>query len=431
MIDLAEELAGETLDVLVARSSLLVAESRFTDAVSELQRALETAPGSPRILSQMGSACMWTGDFERAADCFEHAAQINPMVLAGMVNAHRFPTDHKTLETMHQLADNPLIISESRAAMHFALARMLDKREQLDEAFAHLDKANALARRSIEFDPDAFTSLVDAIIHIFTPELLNRLMATGVNHRRPIFVVGLPRSGTTLTEQMLSTHPDVFGAGELTGMPAIQIRLPHVLNTHARFPACMHRMTAKAQNHAAAYYLAQLSRLDDTALRVVDKLPHNFIRIGLIRAIFPEAAIVHIRRDIRDVALSSYFQNFKAKGTGLGYAFDLEHMARQATDYFRLMEHWRSVLPDGFFEIDYEDLVAAPEETMRGVLDHLELDWNDAVLEHSRTKRPVMTASAWQARQPVYTSSKERWRRYEKQLAPFLDALPRFGPRQG
>jgi hypothetical protein len=236
----------------------------------------------------------------------------------------------------------------------------------------------------------------------------------------------MPRSGTTLVEQILASHSRVFGAGELGCVPAITTLMPRVIGTDRRYPECLPDFKPWMAGHAAAYYLKKLQVLDGTAERVVDKLPHNFLHLGLIRAIFPNAAIIHVRRDLRDVAVSNYFTNFRQRHGGMGYAFSLEDIGHMANDYLKIMRHWDTLLPDPPLLVRYEELVDDPEGLTRRMLDFVGLDWEPDVLRFHQTRRTVRTASAWQVRQPLYSSSLARWRRYAEHLEPLLNVLGEY-----
>jgi hypothetical protein len=316
--------------------------------------------------------------------------------------------------------------------MHFALAGTFDKLAEYDQAFTHLAEANELSKKVIGYKPEAFTRQIDLTIKVFGGPLFRRTRGMGLESDLPLFVVGMPRSGTTLTETVLGSHPRVFPGGELPFVPMIVRRMPRVLKMQKPYPVCMGRFARRTAEHAARFYLKNARGLegakDNSFSRVVDKLPHNFQHLGLIGIILPGARIIHVRRDPRDIAVSNYFQNFKAKRGGMGYAFDLEHIGRQIADYLRVMKHWRERPEVPFMEMRYEDLVHDPESTARAMLDHAGLHFDPAVLEPHKTERAVKTASVWQVRQPIYKTSAKRWQRYESHLGPLFAALDEHAP---
>jgi tetratricopeptide (TPR) repeat protein len=363
------------------------------------------------------------GKLEEAGDCFERAAEINPMALSQMVNARRFPDDPEALIKMSQLADNPLMPQAARISMSFALADLYDKRKEPDQAWPYLELANRLTDKGLNFDPDTFSKKVDLFCQTFNKDFLHSLEPIRGSDRIPIFVVGMPRSGTTLTEQILSSHAAIFGAGELDLMARLTGLLPRVLKTKTPYPGCVNQMTPHLREEAARFYLHGLYQYDQEHTYVVDKMPHNFMQLGLIAMIFPKARIIHVRRDPRDTALSNFQQNFKAKHGALGYAFHLENTARQINDYHRMMEHWKQVLPLPIFELTYEELISNQDEVSREMLTFVGVDWDEQVREFHKTERAVRTASVSQVRQPIYKTSQQKWRKYEKYLGPFLENL--------
>jgi tetratricopeptide (TPR) repeat protein len=408
---------------LMARAEVRSATGDEIGAEQDLRRAVEMYPGLAEAWGALGHLLLCTGKLDEAESCLSRAADLNPIALASLVEARTLPDDPQAVERMERLVDNPLLPREPRAALHFALTKLLERKEEYHRAFGHAKSANELLGCAIGWDPEQNSKTVQNIAAAFTPDLFEKLQEKGSSSQRPIFVVGMPRSGTTLTEQILAGHPQVFGAGEL-GFIANLIRLmPRVLKTNTPYPRCLSMFKPWMADHAAAYYLKKIAGLDPEALKVVDKMPHNFLHLGLIALAFPNASIIHVRRDPRDVAVSNYFTNFRWKHGGLGYAFDLEHIGQALNDHRFLMDHWRKVLPIPLFELKYEELVEHPQETVRNMLDFVGLPWDDRVMEFHEARRPVKTASVWQVRKPLYATSKQRWRRYREYLGPLFAVL--------
>jgi tetratricopeptide (TPR) repeat protein len=431
-VEQALEAGGEKPGPLMARASLAAAREDYDAAESDLRKALSVHPGSPAVLSQLGHTLMWTGRIDEAVECFEKAARISPQALAALVTARKFPEDEATIERMRRFAADPLVPSEGRSGMHFALASTFDKLAEYGRAFEHLDAANTLVRKGIDYDPDRFSRQIEATMKVFREPLFRRTTGMGIGDQRPLFVVGMPRSGTTLTETVLGSHSAVFPGGEMPFLPMVTKRMPRVLKMKKPYPICMGRFHLRTARHAGVFYVKNAMGLegarDKEYRRIVDKLPHNFQHLGLISIILPGARIVHVRRDPRDTAVSNYFQNFKAKRGGMGYAFDLTHIGRQIADYLRIMDYWRERPEVEFMDMRYEDLVHDPETSSRAMLDHAGLDFDPKVLEHHKTERAVRTASVWQVRQPIYKTSAERWRRYEPWLGPLFQTLDEYAP---
>ncbi len=392
-------------------------------AEAGLREMLARYPGNASLLCSLGQSLMWTGNLDEAADCFDRASQLNPMALSQLVRTRRLPDDEATIQRMTEVADNSLLPREARSAMSFALAEAHHSRGDYPQAATTLKAANALAARDLNYSPDHFQRWVGRNITAYSRDWFDSLPAIRPAGRQAVFVVGMPRSGTTLVEQILAAHPDVFGAGELDLVPSLTRLMPRVLGLATHYPECLPALTPELREEAARYYLHGLDQHDRDHPSIVDKLPHNFVNLGLIASILPGARIIHVRRDPRDVALSNFQQNFKARHGGMGFAFDLEHIAGQLNMHQRIMTHWREVLPIPMLELRYEALVADQAAATAQMLDYLGLDWRDEVLHFERVDRPVKTASVSQVREPIYSSSSGKWRRYETLLEPLLAAL--------
>jgi hypothetical protein len=297
---------------------------------------------------------------------------------------------------------------------------MLDDADRFDEAFARYAQANNLfrewrAQAGERFDHDALRCRIETAVETFTPDFFSRKRGWGNNSELPVFIVGMPRSGTTLVEQICASHPAVFGAGELPDITRLWVALAR----GGAAPADGWQRHRIAQ--AADAYLEHLRLLGPSAMRVTDKMPGNVYHLGLIAVLFPRARIILCRRDPRDTCLSCYFQWFPS--SRLLYTYNLADCARQYLQTERLVAHWRNVLPLPMLEMQYEELVADQETQSRRLIDFLGLPWDPACLEFHKTRRTVTTASVWQVRQPMYSRSVGRWRNYEKHLRPLLDVL--------
>ena len=306
---------------------------------------------------------------------------------------------------------------DQKVELHFALAKAYNDLKRYEPAFEHLQKGNAIKRRRVSYGEALDMEFSRAIAASFTSELFETRRGAGDPSDVPVFVVGMPRSGTTLVEQILASHPSVFGAGELMYM----YRLAESGHAGGNFPFDIASLPDDALRRFGGFYAARVRALAPQAKRIVDKLPANFRLVGLIRLALPNARIIHVRRDPLDTCFSCYSKLFSQN---LDFTYDLGELGRYYKAYDKLMEHWRNVLPEGaMLEVQYEDLVSDFEPQARRLIAYCGLEWDDGCLSFHKTVRPVRTASAGQVRQPVFKTSIGRWRPYREHLRPLLDAL--------
>jgi tetratricopeptide (TPR) repeat protein len=392
------------------------------DTTSEelVRRAIALEPRNSEAHAVLGTILMQRGQFEDAAASYDLANALNTEDTTGpvgLVKVKRLSqADRPLIGQLEHKLRNPSITGHESVLVHFALGKAYDDLGEYGRAIEHFDQANALKKRVREkrYDRQAHATLVDRLIRRFTLEFFARNKDMAQEWEVPVLIVGMPRSGTTLAEQILSSHPEVAAGGELTFWPDHA----HDFGVDGRG-----RIDPVWMRETQAAYQAKLSQFSHAARRITDKLPQNFHNIGLLHAAFPNARVIHLRREPLDTCLSLYFNNF---GNGMDFSFDREWIVAYYTQYARLMTHWRSVLPSSrLLEIDYEELVAAPEPVIRRMIEFCGLQWHDACLRPEQNRRVVKTASLWQARQPIYGSSVSRWKRYEPWLGAFR-LLPRI-----
>ena len=435
---------------------------RYDETIDILKAALRLAPKSLQALNNLGLCLDEQGDHEGALDCYRAALEIDPDFAEGQFNIavglqnrgrfaeaidwHRkalasrpdlaqayyslaankeFKAEDADIAQIEDLLRQEDLSDEKKVHLNFALAQAYDDRDQVDRAFQHYRTANDLKSRLLGYDVEANERYTDRIIATFDRDFFAARQDYGSDSPLPIVIVGMPRSGTTLVEQILSSHPDVFGAGELRLFLDMVTDLPAMLETETDEPECIGQISREMSEDLAARHLKTLSALSPVAARVTDKMPSNYLRLGLIALLFPKAAIVHCNRDPLDNCVSCYLQNF---GQGMNFTYDLRHLGLAHRAYQRLMAHWRAVLPVPVLDVDYEKLIADQESVSRQIVDFCGLDWDDTVLDFHRTEREIRTASFWQARQPIYKSSIGRWRRYRDHLGPLFDALGHSEP---
>lgn len=411
------------------QAGLAAREQQFAAAEQAYHALLAEQAQSAPVLQGLGQLYMQLGRIDAAVDCFEKVKAIDPARgHAALINARHFPEDEGTLERLEQLARLPGQEGSVRASLLLQLASAWEKRCDYEKAFALADEANAANRRLLRYDPVAHRQYCARIRHAFSASLYTHRPGLGSESTLPVFVVGMPRSGTTLVEQMLAGHSRIHGAGELGSIPRIIAgldRWERRTGTGRSYPDCVDDLDARVCNGIAESVLQELRGHDADADFVVDKLPHNFENIGLIKLLFPKARIISVRRDPRDIAVSNFFIDYATKHGGMGFAYDLDWIGEQLADHNLLMHHWQQLFPGEILEVHYEKVLADPETEARRMLDYLGVEWEPQVLDFNTLDRPIKTASVWQVRQPIYHSSKAKWRRYEQHLKPLIAATNR------
>jgi tetratricopeptide (TPR) repeat protein len=387
-------------------------QRRPADAEASCRAALDIDPSHVEALSFLGELKADRGEFAQAEELFAKAIAIDPgfySAFAGIAT-HRKMTmaDSEWRHGVETLLAKRLPLS-AEVSLRYALGKYLDDVRQYDDAFDHYARANELTKRyGATYDRTQFSALVTRIIGRFQPEFIRECQTSASAADLPIVIVGMPRSGTSLAEQILASHPAVFGAGELTFWHGAYRRLEQTAPHGAPDGSLLADM--------ARNYLERLTALGSGSVRVVDKMPANFLYAGLIHAVFPNARIIHMQRHPLDTCLSIYFQNFFNIGA---YANDLDNLAHYYREYLRVTDHWRSTLPaTALLEIPYEALTEDQEGWTRRTLDFVGLPWDPKCLDFHRTERVVITASKWQVRQKIHASSAGRWRNYEKFVGP-------------
>ncbi|HEY8950504.1 MAG TPA: sulfotransferase [Rhizomicrobium sp.] len=397
--------AGDALNIL----------GRTDEALRAFRTVLSIDPNNAAAHFGTGNALLQLGNTAEARAALERAVALAPKRAAyhrALAEIALFRDGDPRLPPMEALARENLP-DEQKSELNFALAKAYDDLVRTESAFEHLKKANTLRRQAVTYDEGIVADFFADLETVFTPERLRH--ATGEGSSLPIFVVGMPRSGTSLVEQILGSDPSVLGAGELTGVQDL-IAEGMVGQDYPRDV-----LQDAAVSRFGKEYLRRLGKLPRDILHVVDKFPGNFQHLGLIHLALPNAKIIHVRRDPMDTCFSCYSKLFL---NGLDYTYDLGELGRYYRMYDALMAHWHSVLPDGaMLDVQYETLVNDFENEARRLVEYCGLEWNDRFLSFHENERAVRTHSQAQVRQPLFTSSIGRWRRYETYLRPLREVL--------
>ena len=426
----------------------LVELGREEEALAETLRSIELDPGSAEIRNDAGVVHSTVGDFDAAREAYRTALALDPGFAKAALNlakSKRFSAGSDEDEGRIRAAvEHGAADRATQRDLHLALGKIHDDRGEWETAFVHYERANRPFAEAAARQSDEWLALMDRMRAVFDADWFAARPPAPDADATPVFVVGMPRSGTTLIEQCLAAHPAVHGAGELnavlrlsaeaaragavvdplrTGVPSVHaVTRPGAAGA---YPLCVRALGAADFAALGRRYLDHLRTLAPRAARVTDKLPGNYLHLGFIATILPGAKIVHCRRDPLDNAISLYFTDFMV---GHEYSNDLRTIGRQIRGMRALMAHWETVLGDRLLTLDYEAVVADPEPLVRRMVAHVGLEWDDACLSPHEVAGTVRTASAWQVRQPVYRRSAGRARAYERFLGPVREGLGETAP---
>ncbi|HEY3782786.1 MAG TPA: sulfotransferase [Fimbriimonadaceae bacterium] len=416
-ISMNPTLAGAYLLVALG----LIHDGRSPEATPFLQKTIELAPNDANAIATLGSSLQTQGKIEEANAEFRKSIQTQPRqgyaYFALMHNKRVREEDRPMVQQMETLTKDATLTPKDINFLHYGLGKAYENLAEYEQAMHHLDEANRYAKQlklgQKLFDKKEYAETFDRTIRLFSKEMMERFQRVEPTNGLPIFILGMMRSGTTLLEQILSSHPQVEAAGELAFWTsnARQAVSPQLTAVN---PAELFRLANR--------YCEQLRKIGPTAKHVTDKMPANYLVIGFLHLAFPNSPIIHTRRNPADTCISIYATPNRRP---IDFAHDKENITFAYEQYLRLMDHWRKVLPpDRMLEIDYENVVADRDSVTRRVLEYCKLDWDEACANPERNERTVVTPSVWQVRQPIYSSSVERWRHFEPWLGPFARLLP-------
>lgn len=455
----ALQLQPESVETMTNLGDACVARSLYEEAIEILQRAVSIEPEFANAQRALANALHHAGRLKEALVCYERAGELvpgwqevmlgqarileqlgeyrksydilRPLIKVGHgdalpvffdISKHIGQREWALRELERFLDAHPDMRTEAAAGIHFQLGKHYDEAGEYDTAFRHFEQANAMSR--MHFDRDAQIRLVDEITATYDKVFIQTMRRADNKSDIPVFIVGMPRSGTSLVEQILASHPDIFGAGELPHLSRIARHFSNEL-PGIGYPRLAKYVTQRSLDSAAGHYLHELQGLCSRAARVIDKMPYNLVYIGLIFQLFPRARVIQCIRHPLDTCLSCFFSDF---GTvGHGFSYNLKSAGEFYIQYHRLMQHWISVFPDSLLQVNYAELVHEQEKISRHMVEFCGLGWNDRCLDFHKTKRFVFTLSYDQVRQPIYTHSLQRWKHYESHLQALRTQLETAG----
>jgi tetratricopeptide (TPR) repeat protein len=393
---------------------------RRDEATASFEKAIEIAPDYAEAHCNLGFVYQDFGEKEKAAEAFRKALSIDSgyaTAWSALANLSQNNLGESDVTTITSMLESPDLRDDQRTQLEFALGKVHEDRQEHAQAMPHYLEGNRLRRAALVYSVDDDRRVFENLTAVFDAGFFERWAGVGSDSSVPIFIVGMPRSGTSLAEQVLASHPLVQGGGELMALlRATSSRF--TLVDGIDYSASIASATAEDFECIAEHYLQAIAEVGGDASRVTDKLPTNFLNIGLISIVFPRATVIHCSRDPRDTCFSMFKHFFSARGHG--YAYDLEELGAYYNLYADLMAHWRAVAPISIHELRYEDMIRNQEETTRALLEACNLPWDPACLEFHKTARPVATLSADQVRRPIYSSSIGLWQQHQEALAPLL-----------
>jgi tetratricopeptide (TPR) repeat protein len=400
------------------------------DAIESFDKALEIAPDHVGAMCGKGNSCRTIGDQDGAIEAFRRSIETNPLhaeAYWSLANLKTFRFEDQEVDDMLALLGDERIPPEGQVQLNNALGLEFDGRNEYGRSFEFIDRGNRLRREQEFYDRIENEERIDLTIEVFSQQFLEDNAGYGDPDPAPIFIVGLPRSGSTLLEQILSSHSRVDGTHELADLGAIiqnNRKLTGLQKFHAdetrRYPMTIASLDADEFERLGSEYIERTRRHRGDRPFFTDKNPNNFVHVGLLQLILPNAKIINARRHPLDSCYGSYKQLF---ASGQPFTYDLVEIGEYYLQYQRLMEHWHVVLPGKVLDVQYEDVVADLESQVRRILDYCELDWEDSCLRFHETNRSVKTASSEQVRQPIYSSSVNTWRHYEPHLGVLIETL--------
>lgn len=411
-----------------AESHILMANAfgqagRLDESIESYRNALSIAPGHPGALSGMAHRLKTIGKQEESIAAYRQCLAANPLHTESywsLANLKTFRFKDEEVEAMETLLADKSVDDESRVYLHNALGLEYEGRKDYDKAFANFSTGNGIRRKAESYDPVDAQVINEALLEVFSKEFIEKNKGSGCLDASPIFVVGLPRSGSTLIEQILASHSQVEGTHELADLPRVVRAIPKRGKRNARFPESIVEFGSNAWTNLGDQYIERTRKFRSDRPVFIDKNPNNFVYAGLIKLILPNAKIINARRHPLDSCFGSYKQLF---ASGQSFTYDLMELGEYYLNYQKLMDHWHAVIPGHVLDVNYEDVVADLETQVRRILEYCQLPFEESCLRFHETDRAVKTASSEQVRRPIYSTSVNLWRNYENHLDLLIDTL--------
>jgi len=425
----------ENAEALTILGQVLHETDRYEEAIDVLERALKSAPRSPEALNFYGVALKSVGRLDEARDNLINALKLNDGMFGAYANLNDLVDFSKgegeelfnRMDAIFSAAKNTE--SDPFLPLHYAYGKGLEDRGEYERALKHYITGGKMKRKQLEYNEEETFAFFDSIREAFPKEVFENRRYDGLDDERPVFIIGMPRSGSTLAEQILSSHPDIYGAGEVKYLSRALGQLRDRFPSLPKFPEMVEKITPGQMDIVANNYLKALTAGAGDAKRITDKLLTNYFFVGFIHLLFPKAKFVNTQRDPVDTCLSTFTKLFK---DDMPHSYDLNELGRYYGKYRELMEHWDKVLPKGVLKtVQYEDVVADTEGQAKALIEFLGLEWDPKCVDFHKSDRPVKTASVAQVRKPIYKTSVKRWKKYGDGLQPLVDAIEGNAPSKG